>query len=116
MDNYGNLWIGTRHGNGLTKFDGTNWRAYLPVNSQVPDEIIHSIVFDSNNAMWFASGQGTLARVEGLPVSNEPVWTFYDAEDYSEVTNIYNPDGIAALAMDNTDCLWMCKVDPRMEL
>ncbi|MBN2861522.1 MAG: T9SS type A sorting domain-containing protein [Bacteroidales bacterium] len=105
-DNYGNIWIGTSSNRGLAKFDGKNWRVYIPANSQVPDETITSIVFDSNNAMWFSTNGGSLVKVEGLSVSDEPEWTFYDQSDFSFDPNS-TTDYITSLALDDTGCLWM---------
>jgi len=102
-DHYGNIWIGT-YGGGLSKFDGKNWRVYIPANSQIPDATINCIVFDSENRLWFSTNEGDLVCVEGLSVWNEPVWAFYDAQDYS----LHPEDFIHMMAIDNADCLWMC--------
>ena len=106
-DHYGNLWIGTSGVYGLTKFNGTEWRTYLPANSRLPDEGITSIAFDSKNAMWFSTNKGSLVKVEGLSVSNEPVWTFYEGEDYDPIYNNHPGNYITQLVIDTADHLWM---------
>lgn len=90
MDHYGNIWIGA--GGGLAKVNGSNWEVYTNDNSEIPEGIITSIAFDNNNDIWlstvfylddgqyswFGCEESKLMKVEGLSVSDDPVWTFYD--------------------------------------
>ena len=54
FDNFNNLWIGT--GNGLAKYDGTNWIVYNNTNSPLTVKHISSIAIDKKNIKWIGNG------------------------------------------------------------
>ncbi|MEA1887636.1 MAG: two-component regulator propeller domain-containing protein [Bacteroidota bacterium] len=113
VDNYGNIWVATYAGS-LSKFDGANEEVLIPSNSEIIDGYISTITFDSNNNIWFSTllpeedDEATwygcqdckLVKVEGLSVSDDPVWTFYDNP---ELAGYY----IADRAFDSTGALWL---------
>jgi hypothetical protein len=77
IDGSGNKWMWTGvipFGWGargvLTKFDGTNWTVYDKSDSDLPDNVINSIVIDESGNKWIGTGSGGLAVYrEGGPVA-----------------------------------------------
>lgn len=58
LDNHGFLWITTD--NGLTKFDGKNFKTYT-TNQGLPDNEITDIFIDSNQRIWVTPFRRTVA-------------------------------------------------------
>lgn len=64
IDSNNNIWLGVNSftysgyavGEGLVKFDGTNWTHYSRDNSNIPDYSINNISITSNNHIWFGIG------------------------------------------------------------
>ncbi|MGM0529492.1 MAG: two-component regulator propeller domain-containing protein, partial [Bacteroidota bacterium] len=113
VDNYGKLWVATIDGS-LSKFDGINEEVLIPPNSELIDGYIGEIAFDINNDIWFSTllylddeeyswfgcEESKLVKVEGLAVSDDPVWTFYDNND---LPGYY----ISEMDFDNAGTLWL---------
>jgi hypothetical protein len=64
-----NFWVGTT-GNGLVKFDGTNWTIYKTTNSGIPSDFVFNTKKEGNK-MWFATSAG-LAMLDGT------LWTVFN--------------------------------------
>ena len=89
LDAQGNKWFGT-YGNGVLKFDDTNWTNYTKINGLSSDTVT-SIAIDAHGNKWFGSYRGlsvfnengidlsnsqtqnNIIDIEGLPVSLYPI-------------------------------------------
>lgn len=70
-DSVGNLWVGTEYG-GISKFDGENWQNFIPSNSGLPWEYIHSLEIDQEDNVWIGSG-------ESLVIFDGHNWKIYES-------------------------------------
>ena len=52
----GDIWAGTW--GGLCRFDGTDWITYRTENSELPDNLIRTIVPDAGGNIWIATDRG----------------------------------------------------------
>lgn len=116
-DQQGYLWVGTA--NGLNRYDGYNFRHYLPDARQarrtVSNENIHDIKQDSEGFIWFATANG-LNRYDPL-TDTFKVWKNTGRSDgslpNSLVFNILiDKNNHLWLACDNRD---LCRFDPKTE-
>jgi len=57
IDAQGNVWFGS-YGNGVSKFDGTNWTTYTISNSDIISNFIHTIAIDAQGNKWFGTWDG----------------------------------------------------------
>jgi ligand-binding sensor domain-containing protein len=113
VDNYGKIWVATVDG-ALTRYDGGSEELMIEPGSGMFDGYISAITFDNDNNIWFSTLlpdeeeelswfsclESRLVKVEGLAVSDEPVWTFHDN---AELSTFF----IAEMAFDNTGNLWL---------
>jgi len=58
-------------GEGLAKFDGTNWKVYTSINSGLSDNRINSITIDSSDNKWIGTWVGGITKYDGVN------WTVY---------------------------------------
>jgi len=59
----GTVWMGTQ-GNGLVKFDGTNWEVYNWSNSGLPNNSVRNVTIEGPNLIWLSTESG-LTRFDG---------------------------------------------------
>jgi ligand-binding sensor domain-containing protein len=109
-DNGRTIWIGNRPSGewgwigGLTKFDRETetWKQYTTDNSNLPNNRIWDIEFDSEGDMWIATHGSGLVKFDG-----QTNWTIYD-EDNSELGYDY----IYEIEIDEQGILWIGHGDP----
>ena len=56
--------FGSPGGYGIGKFDGTSWTAFTNTNSELPDDRVCDIAFDTSGNVWVATYAG-LAKFDG---------------------------------------------------
>lgn len=71
VDNEGVRWFGTT--NGLSRFDGSNWKTFTTTDG-LPSNLITAVAVDDNNILWIGTDNG-LARFDGTK------WKTYTTED-----------------------------------
>jgi ligand-binding sensor domain-containing protein len=66
IDQNENLWIGYQFYGGITKFDGYNWRTYIP-GIDMPDLIeVHGLLFDKDNNLWVGGRCNYVVKYDGI--------------------------------------------------
>lgn len=97
------LGFGGHQGDGLTKYDNTQWSIYDTLNSGLPSNSVNDIVLDSEGNKWIATllwwepgENGGLAKFDGLN------WTVYDTSNSEIPTN-----DISCIAIDDFDNKWI---------
>lgn len=99
IDNNGSLWISSWYnngGNGVTKFDGTNWNNYNTSNSGIIDNKIIDIEIDNLNRKWFGSWQNGISKLEGTN------WTNFTTSNSQLPSNTVND-----ISTDNSNNIWI---------
>jgi hypothetical protein len=99
IDNNGILWIASYYnngGNGIAKFDGTNWTNYNVSNSNIIDNKIIDIEIDNLNKKWLASWQNGIISFDGTN------WTNFNTSNSQIPTNSIND-----IAIDNSNNIWI---------
>jgi len=86
IDALGNIWFGT-HGNGIKKFDGTNWTDY---NS----EFVYDIAIDAQDNKWFAFNGVGVSKFDGTN------WTHYSKTDG------LGDNWVSAIGFDSQNNTW----------
>ncbi|HUU28590.1 MAG TPA: two-component regulator propeller domain-containing protein [archaeon] len=75
IDPDGNKWFGYEYdGDGVTKFDGTNWTTYTTADG-LANNIVYAIAFDSKGNAWFGTMGGGVSKFDGT------TWTTYTTAD-----------------------------------
>ena len=64
VSSLGTVWMGTE-GNGLVKFDGTNWEVYNWSNSGLPNNSVRNVTAEGANLIWMSTPSG-LTRFDGV--------------------------------------------------
>jgi ligand-binding sensor domain-containing protein len=107
IDSFHNKWFGTgggpnggnveavNVGNGLVKFDGTNWTTYKTSNSGLPNNTVRAIHIDAAGVLWLGTYSG-LAKYDGL------TWVIYNKSN-SGIPS----DSVTAIAEDNNGVKWI---------
>ncbi len=95
----GNLWIGTYQG--LTRFDGENWRTYTTNNSNLSNNDIRCIKTDIDGNIWIGTFGGGLCKIAALSL-NKPDWTVFNTDNSSLPDNM-----IYALEPDSSGNIWI---------
>lgn len=98
VDIYNNIWISTR-GNGLFKYNGTEFIRYNMANSGLPSNYVFKTVFDHNNNMWCGTTDG-LVKFDGEN------WTVWNTQNSSIPTNL-----VFALITDSNNSIWFSCLD-----
>ncbi len=92
------IWIVSK-GQGVIRFDGTNYEIYDVANSALPDNDVRGLAIDNNNHVWFGTWNGGLVKFDGAN------WEVHD------VTNNIGPNGpvngIYDLAVDSKNNIWV---------
>ena len=99
IDNNGALWLSSWYyngGNGVTKFDGTNWSNYNTSNSGIIDNKIIDIEIDNLNRKWFGSWQNGISKLEGI------IWTNFTTSNSQLPSNTIND-----ISIDNLNNIWI---------
>lgn len=99
IDNNGSLWLSSWYnngGNGVTKFDGTNWSNYNTSNSGIIDNKIIDIEIDNLNRKWFGSWQNGISKLEGT------IWT-----NYTTSNSLLPSNNINDISIDNSNNIWI---------
>jgi len=111
-DSYGNLWLA---GNGLVKFDGTNFYKYDTTNSNMPDTDIQSLAIDSQNNLWmylFHDGE----------IWEKPVlFGKFDGTSYTKYDSTNSPitsedKWVSTVYADKSDNVWLTMQSKIMRL
>ncbi|BAP54571.1 two-component system sensor histidine kinase/response regulator [Thioploca ingrica] len=114
-DGKNGVWVGTVEdlsvekliGGGLTHLnDNGQWTIFNTENSQLPDNVVSSLIHDGNNGLWI----GTMGRISveersggGLAhLSADQQWTIFNIANSSLPSN-----NIETLLLDNQDGLWI---------
>jgi ligand-binding sensor domain-containing protein len=63
IDNQGNKWFGT-FGGGVSKFDGSVWKTYNPMNSGLSNGYVHAVAVDSKGIKWFGTFGGGVSVMQ----------------------------------------------------
>jgi len=136
IDDFGNIWTGS-FGAGVIKFDGNNWNVYNSDNSDLVGENFLAPRKDSVNNLWVVSDTGLFKFVNsewemmdiGIDISDFGLkWKIeideddnfwfptesgllkYDGTNWTNWNSDNSPlpcDGIASLAIDNQNRIWM---------
>lgn len=61
-------------GGGLAVYDGASWKNYNSENSNLPDNYVEDLSFDSNNNLWLVAGK----EDRGVTMFDGSTWTNYD--------------------------------------
>ncbi len=93
FDSLNNKWVATGFG-GLAKLTGNTWTVFDTLNSNIPSNLVNSVVIDKRNIIWIATNKG-IGRYDG---NN---WTIYDA-----ITLIY----VFGIVVDNNNVKWMASL------
>ncbi len=99
IDNNGSLWLSSwfnNGGNGVTKFDGTNWNNYNISNSGIIDNKIIDIEVDNLNRKWFGSWQNGISKLEGT------IWTNFTTSNSQLPSNTVND-----ISIDSSNNIWI---------
>ncbi len=64
IDNSGNIYMGL-YQNGVTIFDGTNWKIFTKDNSALPDDDVRCVQTDLDGNLWVGMFYGGLAEYDG---------------------------------------------------
>jgi ligand-binding sensor domain-containing protein len=115
VDNAGNKWIATRgdgvysKGNGVMKFDGSNWTIYV---SEMADSNAHDISIAPNGDVWILSETG-VSKFDGTN------WTVYNSDNGLPWDNPiffgefgFGPNGVVWLAYGEGWAGGLMKFDP----
>ncbi len=107
VDSSGNKWFGTGTmqtgyfygpyfvGEGLVKYDGTNWIRYTMSDFPLPSDYITCIASDANGGIWIGTDQG-LARLEEV------------AESQSDSLYVILPSvPVHCIVFDGGGCAWI---------
>lgn len=103
IDKNGVKWLST--GNGLVRFDGTNWQLFNTSNSGLPSNHIFYVTVDSLDNKWI----GTLA---GLVKFDNTNWTVYNTGN-----SLLPHDWVRSIAVESNNQIWLgtqngfCKFD-----
>lgn len=76
----GTVWMGTI-GNGLVKFDGTNWQAYNWSNSELPNNNVRNIAVDGSNIVWLSTVNELTSITYGLTRFDGATWETFNTEN-----------------------------------
>jgi len=96
VDKNDNVWIAC---DGLLKYDGKEFTLYNSRNTAMPEDVVSSIVVDSQNNVWFTScrfRQGGLVKYDGSK------WKVYTPNNSALPDNLIN-----AIAVDQSDNVWL---------
>jgi signal transduction histidine kinase/ligand-binding sensor domain-containing protein/CheY-like chemotaxis protein len=111
QDNNGFLWIGT--GNGLSRFDGLNFKTYT-VNDSLADNFI-TCSFKSGNDIWFGHHNGKISRYNGkeftsiVPIKNASAVTDIEKRPNGEIWASTYIDGLVRLDTNSNSSLGINK-------
>ncbi|MES2593011.1 MAG: T9SS type A sorting domain-containing protein [Bacteroidota bacterium] len=98
QDLSGNIWIGTR--GGLTKFDGTTWVSWTPLNSNIKDDMVTSIVFDGTT-IWIGYAFLGMAKFDGI------TFTHYNLSAILNIPSYQGLGQVRGMDFDNNHNLWI---------
>ena len=101
VDPDSNKWFGIKtsyQGYGIGKFDGTNWTAFTAANSDLPDDWVYDIAFDTSGNVWVATHQG-LAMFNGDSLTG---WEIFNSIDFGIAEN-----KLMAIAIDSGYVKWL---------
>ncbi len=91
-----NKWIGTS-GNGLVKFDGSNFTVYNTSNSPLLSDYIWTLTFDKQGNLWVGMGvPGGIAKFDGQN------WTLYSTSNSG-----LPKDAVSKIAFDDWGNMWL---------
>lgn len=94
FDNQNNLYLGTTIGDGLLKYDMTNFQKFLPPGGLVYK--FNDFTFDNDNNLWFGAGNGGLYRFDGE--------SFYN---YTRANSIMPyPEYVCEVVIDDSNTIW----------
>ncbi len=97
-----NKWFGIKNnfagGYGIGKFDGTNWTAFNSGNSELPDDRVYDIAFDTSGNVWVATYFG-LAKFNGDSATG---WEIYDKVDFGTAES-----QVSSIAIDSGYVKWI---------
>jgi ligand-binding sensor domain-containing protein len=109
IDQLGNIWIGIGparpawwSGEGLVKFDGTDWTVYDTLNSDIPSNHISCIIIDDYNNKWIGTNIDHVTHEGGLAKFDDTNWTVYN-ESNSGLPH----DMIGCIVIDQYDNKWI---------
>ena len=94
IDSADNIWIGTNRG--LVYFDRRKWDFYTQQNSNLNNNSIYDLAFDSNNKLWLTTSAGSISNFDG------DNFNFYNFQSYG-----YANHGSRTLVIDNKNTKWM---------
>lgn len=95
-DSKNNVWIA---GNGLIKFDGSEFTLFNSSNTPIPEDFVNSIAIDSKDNIWFTSsrfGTGGVVKYDGID------WTVYTPENSELPVNL-----VRSITIDKNDNVWL---------
>lgn len=98
IDNFNNLWIST-NGNGLFKYNGTDFTNYIAENSSLSSNIVFQIACDKDNNLWGGSAQG-LFKFDGTN------WTTWHTGNSAIPTNV-----VIELVIGSDNNIWFSCMD-----
>ncbi len=93
VDDSSNVWV--CGGNGLAKFDQTNWTFYTSLTSPIQAGFVNDIAFDSLGNKW-------IATEHGLYKFDDTTWTLYD-----RTTTPMFGDWVSAIVFDANGLLYI---------
>ena len=62
-DDLGNIWFATYSGNGVSRFDGSEWKTYT-IEDGLADNRVRAFAKDNNGNIWFGTNSG-ISRYDG---------------------------------------------------
>ena len=109
VDGSGNVWFGCMDKDvnsnsiegGLSKFDGTNWTAYKPSNSNLSNGNVSAIAFRSNE-IWVGTGFCGQYAGKGLYKFDGTGWT-----NYASNTATYPGNCVNDIVVDKNNNVWV---------
>ena len=90
----GIVWMGT-FGNGLVKYNGTNWEVFNSTNSEIPQGWIKYVTIEEDNIIWFSTESG-LTRFDG------EIWQTFNTENSMLPSNTIN-----SILIDENGTKWV---------